>query len=67
MYLLVPMDEAQRNHLKGYGIAYLSLTEGLEIDWLLNYRGGSFLIPYTASIDRECKLRGITTETLPDA
>ncbi|NMD16637.1 MAG: asparagine synthetase B [Bacteroidales bacterium] len=61
------MDEAQRNHLKGYGIAYLSLTEGLEIDWLLNYRGGSFLIPYTASIDRECKLRGITTETLPDA
>ena len=67
MYLLVPMDEAQRNHLKGYGIAYLSLTEGLEIDWLLNYRGGSFLIPYTASIDRECKLRGITTEALPDA
>ncbi len=67
MYFLLPMDEAQRNHLKAYGIAYKALTEGLEIDWLLNYRGGSFLIPNAASIDRECKLRGVTFETLPDA
>ncbi|KUK56823.1 MAG: hypothetical protein XD81_1850 [Bacteroidetes bacterium 38_7] len=67
MYFLLPMDEAQRNHLKAYGMAYKALTEGLEIDWLLNYRGGSFLIPNAASIDRECKLRGVTFETLPDA
>ncbi|MEJ5303998.1 MAG: asparagine synthetase B [Bacteroidales bacterium] len=66
-YLLVPMDERQPNHLKAYGIAYWVLQQGLEIDWLLNYRGGSFLLPYAATIEKECKLRGVGIEFLPDA
>lgn len=66
-YLLVPMDEKQTNHLKAYGIAYWVLKEGLEIDWLLNYRGGSFLLPYSSTIEKECRLRGVSTEFLPDA
>ena len=43
--ILVPMDEAQRNHLKAYGIAFWTLQNDLEIRWLLNYKGGSFLLP----------------------
>lgn len=44
-YILIPMDDTQKNHLKAYGIAYWSLKGELEIQWLTNYRGGSFLIP----------------------
>ena len=44
-YLLIPMDETQSNHLKAYGIAYWVLERDVEISWLLNYRGGSYLIP----------------------
>ncbi len=66
-YILVPMDENQPNHLKAYGIAYWVLQQGLEIDWLLNYRGGSFLLPYVAAIEKECRLRGVGFEFLPDA
>ena len=44
-YLLIPMDDTQKNHLKAYGIAYWVLTYDVEIYWLLNYRGGSFLVP----------------------
>jgi len=43
-WLLVPMDETQKNHLKAYGIAYYALGRGVEVKWLLNYRGGSFPI-----------------------
>ena len=43
-YLLIPMDDTQTNHLKAYGIAYWVLENQQEVDWLLNYRGGSFLI-----------------------
>jgi hypothetical protein len=66
-YLLVPMDNNQTNHLKGYGIAYWSLQQGSTIEWLLNYRGGSFLIPFSDEIRQECVLRGIRTEIIPDA
>ena len=44
--ILIPMDDAQRNHLKAYGVAYFVLQQGAQVDWLLNYRGGSFLIEY---------------------
>lgn len=67
MYLLVPMDEQQRNHLKAYGIAYWTLEKAVEVKWLLNYRGGSFLIAYAPEIESECVIRGVTVEKLADA
>lgn len=67
-HLFIPMDEAtQANHLKAYGIAYNALTEGMEVDWLLNYKGGSFGMMQTESIERLCKLRGVTYEVMSDA
>lgn len=65
--ILIPMDEAQQNHLKAYGIAYWVLQNGLEIKWLLNYRGGSFLIPSHKEVADECSVRGVSYEILPDA
>lgn len=56
------MDEAQRNHLKAYGVTFHLLEQGLEVDWLLNYRGGSFLTDYNVAVAQECMLRGVTLE-----
>jgi len=64
--ILIPMDEAQKNHLKAYGLAYYCLQENLSVDWLLNYRGGSFLIEYTSKIVNECNVRNISFELLTD-
>jgi hypothetical protein len=61
------MDNSQTNHLKAYGIAYWALQKGNTIEWLLNYRGGSFLIPYYEEVQQECVLRGIRTEIVADA
>jgi hypothetical protein len=61
------MDEEQKNHLKAYGITFWTLKNGLEADWLLNYRGGSFLIKYSQSLESECKIRGVSYEVVPDA
>lgn len=66
-YYLVPMDESQQNHLKAYGIAYWTLQNGLEIEWLLNYRGGSFLLPGNASIADECRIRGVSFEAVANS
>ena len=67
-YLLLPMDaENQNNHLKAYGIAYWVLEEEVEIEWLLNYRGGSFLIPFHESIKNECQVRNVSFEVISDA
>jgi len=65
--ILIPMDEEQTNHLKAYGITFWVLKNDLEADWLLNYRGGSFLIKYTSQIESECKIRGVSYEVIPDA
>src|SRR5688572_5278905 len=65
--ILIPMDEAQRNHLKAYGLAYYVLQRDVTLDWLLNYRGGSFLIPFSSAIQQECLVRGITHEVISDA
>ncbi|HTN21744.1 MAG TPA: hypothetical protein VL125_14770 [Pelobium sp.] len=65
--ILIPMDESQRNHLKAYGLAYYTLKNGLEVDWLLNYRGGSFLILYNQQIETELKIRGISYDVIADA
>ncbi|WP_452224343.1 asparagine synthetase B [Lacinutrix chionoecetis] len=67
-YILIPMDaETQQNHLKAYGITYWSLVKNLKVKWLLNYRGGSFLLPDTEEIQKECKIRGVSFEILSNA
>jgi len=66
-YLLLPMDESQKNHLKAYGIAYWALKGELEIHWLLNYRGGSFMIPAAKAVSNECVVRGVSYEQISDA
>lgn len=65
--ILIPMDDRQSNHLKAYGVAYWVLKEDLEVEWLLNYRGGSFMTKYTSNIERECRLRGVSYEVISDA
>ena len=65
--ILLPMDEAQKNHLKAYGVAFNTLQRGGYLDWLLNYRGGSFLIPYEQYVHSECIVRGISFEVISDA
>ena len=65
--LLIPMDEdSQKNHLKAYGITYFALEEELEVRWLLNYCGGSFLISDTEELRKECKIRGVSFEIISD-
>lgn len=58
------MDESQRNHLKAYGITYFMLQKEVPVDWLLNYRGGSFLMQYSPLAETECKLRGVSYEVI---
>ncbi|MDD4210750.1 MAG: asparagine synthetase B, partial [Bacteroidales bacterium] len=65
-YLLIPMDKNQSNHLKAYGIAYWTLTKGIDMSWLLNYRGGSFLCDYNQSIENECIIRGVSYQVIAD-
>lgn len=65
-YLLIPMDQTQTNHLKAYGIAFWVLQQDLEISWLLNYRGGSYLIPYHESFEKECRLRNVSFQVIAD-
>lgn len=64
--LLVPMDDVQKNHLKSYGIAFWVLQQNQDIHWLLNYRGGSFLLPFSQKIKSECQIRGVSFEVLSD-
>lgn len=65
--ILIPMDERQTNHLKAYGIAYGVLKADQDVDWLLNYRGGSFLVKQTAAVETECRVRGVSFEPLSDS
>lgn len=65
--LLIPMDLTQTNHLKAYGIAFWFLKKGGEVDWLLNYRGGSFVADYSETLARECRIRGVSFESLSAA
>ncbi|HTK19417.1 MAG TPA: hypothetical protein VL442_07890 [Mucilaginibacter sp.] len=65
--ILIPMDEEQKDHLKSYGIAFWTLKNGEEVDWLLNYRGGSFMMKYNKGIEDECKIRGVSYTVLADA
>jgi hypothetical protein len=65
--ILVPMDESQKNHLKAYGLAYWTISNNVDIQWLLNYRGGSFLIKNLQPVESELNIRGITYEIIADA
>ncbi len=65
--ILIPMDGRQTDHLKAYGIAYWVLTQGQNVDWLLNYRGGSFLTAATPELEQELRIRGVSYEVLSGA
>jgi len=64
--ILVPMDEDQKDHLKAYGISYWVLEKGGEAEWLVNYRGGSFLFNHSQELEKECLIRGVSIEIIPE-
>jgi len=67
-YILIPMDvDSQKEHLKAYGITYWTLERQVKVKWLLNYRGGSFLMPDSEEIQKECQIRGISFEVISDS
>jgi len=65
--IFIAMDETQANHLKAYGIAYWAIEQGVEIDWLLNYKGGSFMMDYFQKIENELIIRGVSYTIISDA
>ncbi len=65
-YILVPMDNTQKNHLKAYGITYWVLEHDVEASWLLNYRGGSFMFKYAELFEKELKIRGVSYQVIAD-
>ena len=67
-YILIPMDaDSQKEHLKAYGLTYWTLEKNQKVKWLLNYRGGSFLLPDAEEVRKECQIRGISFEVLSDS
>ncbi|MFN3344332.1 MAG: asparagine synthetase B [Chloroherpetonaceae bacterium] len=62
--VLVPMDKAQSDHLKAYGVAYWCLERNISVDWLLNYRGGSFMMDAIPALKDELTLRGVAFEEI---
>ena len=65
-WLLVPMDDAQSDHLKAYGLAFRLLERGGKAEWFLNYRGGAFLVPADGATSRDAALAGVTTQPVDD-
>ncbi len=65
--ILIPMDKTQSDHLKAYGIVYWVLESDVTVDWLLNYRSGSFMLDRIAAVERECTVRGVTFNVIADA
>jgi hypothetical protein len=66
-HLLLPMDDGQRNHLKAYGVTYQALKAGQKAEWLLNYRGGAFLLPDVPDLRKRAALDGVSVEPMTDA
>ena len=66
-HIIIPMDDVQQNHLKAYGVAYWVLQKNIELEWLLNYRGGSFMCQHQPEIQNELQIRGVTFEMIPDS
>ena len=65
--IFIFMDLNQTDHLKAYGVTFHAISKGLKADWLLNYRGGSFLIDYTDNVALECRVEGIAFESINSA
>ncbi len=65
--ILIPMDKSQTDHLKAYGIAYWVLEKDVTVEWLLNYRAGSFLIDDLPAVEQECTVRGVSYSVIADA
>lgn len=65
--ILIPMDESQANHLKAYGLAYWVLSQDIQVDWMLNYRGGSFMLDQYQGVVNELVIRGVSYEIISDA
>lgn len=65
-HILIPMDMDQTNHLKAYGIAYYAVANQIDMCWLLNYRGGSFMCAYNSNIENECTVRGVSYQIIAD-
>ncbi len=63
-HCLIPMDFVQTDHLKAYGVAFWSIERGIDVEWLLNYRGGSFLLPVFPGLETECRIRGVKYEVI---
>ncbi len=61
--LLIPMDARQTDHLKAYGVAFWAIERGITVDWLLNYRGGSFLVQQDNELEQELRIRNVHYET----
>jgi len=64
--LLIPMDESQTDHLKAYGIAFYCLERNVTVEWFLNYRGGSFLVPHLKTLEEELIIRNVRYEVLAE-
>ena len=62
--ILIPMDQSQKNHLKAYGAAFWTLEQEINVEWILNYRGGAFMIDSYPEVERECRVRGISYEII---
>ncbi len=65
-YLVIPMDETQKNHLKAYGVAYKALSMEYEVDWMLNYKGGAFSMTLSKEIETLCRMRGVSYYMVSD-
>jgi len=65
--LMIPMDEVQTDHLKAYGVAYWCLEQGYRVEWLLNFRAGSFMTDARSNVENICLLRGVNYEIISDA
>ena len=65
-HILIPMDLEQKNHLKAYGIAYYAVAHQIDMSWLLNYRGGSFMCAYNDAVENECRVRGVSFQVIAD-
>jgi hypothetical protein len=65
-YILIPMDETQKDHLKAYGIAYAVLEFDKEVEWLLNYKGGAFMVAHHETFEKLCLLRGVGYQKISD-
>lgn len=62
--ILIPMDLKQNDHLKAYGVAFKALEKDVNVEWLLNYRGGSFMMNYSEEVENDCLVRGVTMQAL---